>query len=166
MLLISDSNIFIDMIVGELLEQMFQLPEEFAVPDVLYEEELSEQHPELLQLGLLRLVLKGDGVAESVRLGAMCAGRDAPSQNDLMALMLAKQENVPLLTGDRRLRSLAALHFDAIEIRGTLWLMERLVGETLLTPNDAATAYDKMRRAGSRLPWTTDVARQLREWGH
>lgn len=165
MLLISDSNIFIDMIVGDLLEQMFQLPETFAVPDVLYEEELSEQHPELLDLGLLRLVLKGDGVAEAVQLGAICTGRDAPSRNDLMALMLAKQENVPLLTGDRRLRKLAEVHYGAMEIRGTLWLVERLVGEALITPIQAAKAYEEMRRAGSRLPWTTDVARQLRDWG-
>lgn len=165
MLLISDSNIFIDMIVSDLLEQMFRLPEAFAVPDVLYEEELSEQHPELLELGLLRLALTGDGVAEAVQLRAICTGRDAPSQNDLMALILAKQENAPLLTGDRRLRKLAEVHYGYIEIRGTIWLMERLVGEALITPTDAALAYDKMRRAGSRLPWTTDVARQLRDWG-
>lgn len=165
MLLISDSNIFIDMIAGELLDQMFHLPETFAVPNVLYEEELSEQHPELLDLGLVRLGLKGEGVAEAIALGAVCTGRDAPSQNDLIALMLAKQEQALLLTGDRRLRRLAEQRCDTIEIRGTIWLVQRLVEEDLIVPTDAAIAFDKMRLGGSRLPWTTEVARQLRGWG-
>lgn len=165
MLLISDSNIFIDMITGELLGQMFQLPETFAVPDVLYEEELSEQHPELLDLGLVQLGLRGEGVAEAVELGAVCTGRDAPSQNDLIALMLAKQEQAPLLTGDRRLRRLAEQRYGTIEIRGTIWLVQRLVDERLVVPAEAVVAYDKMRLGGSRLPWTTEVARQIRTWG-
>ena len=37
---------------------------------------------------------------EAIALGAVCTGRDAPSQNDLIALMLAKQEQGAVLTGD------------------------------------------------------------------
>lgn len=165
MLLISDSNIFIDMIVGELLGPMFQLPETFAVPDVLYEEELSEQHSELLDLGLVRLGLKGEGVEEAIQLGVICTGRDAPSHNDLIALMLAKQEKTPLLTGDRRLRKLAEERYDSIEIRGTIWLVHRLVEEGLIAPAEAVVGYENMRLGGSRLPWNTEVARQIRGWG-
>jgi hypothetical protein len=43
-LLISDANVIIDMEVGGLIKQMFRLEYEFAVPDVLYEEELRENH--------------------------------------------------------------------------------------------------------------------------
>lgn len=43
-LLISDANILIDMEEGELLTQLFQLPYQFAIPDILFVEELEEEH--------------------------------------------------------------------------------------------------------------------------
>lgn len=164
MLLISDANILIDMAVGGLLEVMFLLEETFAVPNVLYEEELSTHHPELLELGLLCITLQGQGVAEAAHLKAQCRGRDAPSQNDLFALMLAKQEHCPLLTGDKRLRKLATEHEAEVEVRGTLWVIGRLVESGLVTADEAAEAYLRMRQSGSRLPWA-EVERQLAGWG-
>ena len=52
-LLISDANILIDLEEGQLLEVFFNLPYQFKVPDVLFHEELSDQHGYLLELGLL-----------------------------------------------------------------------------------------------------------------
>lgn len=164
MLLISDANILIDMDVGGLLKKIFRLPETFAVPNVLFEEELSSRHPELLGHGLLLKILKGEGVAEAYRLKTLCIGRDAPSLNDLFALMLAKQEQCPLLTGDRRLRKVAADNHPEVVIRGTLWLVGRLKEEQIITAKDAADAYEKMRDSSSRLPWD-EVERQLAGWG-
>jgi len=46
MLLISDANILIDMADGGLLQAMFRLEETFAVPDVLFEEELEGKDAE------------------------------------------------------------------------------------------------------------------------
>ena len=46
-LVVSDANILIDMEEGGLIEAMFKLPETFAVPNVLFMEELVEHHPEL-----------------------------------------------------------------------------------------------------------------------
>lgn len=51
-LLISDTNILIDMEEGELLTLFFDLPYKFCVPDVLYYEELEHQHSHLRDLGL------------------------------------------------------------------------------------------------------------------
>lgn len=97
MLLISDANILIDMADGGLLQAMFRLEETFAVPDVLFEEELETRHPELPELGLISMTLQGEGVVEAYRLKSQSTGRSAPSQNDLFALMLAKQEKCPCL---------------------------------------------------------------------
>ena len=55
MLLISDANILIDMEVGGLLEAIFRLDETFAVPDVLYSEELEEHHANLLNRRMQKL---------------------------------------------------------------------------------------------------------------
>lgn len=48
-LLISDANILMDIEVGELTAPMFSLGYQFAVPDILYFEELEEQHAHLLK---------------------------------------------------------------------------------------------------------------------
>ncbi len=40
LLLISDANILIDMEAGEILGLLFQLPMRFAIPDILYWEEI------------------------------------------------------------------------------------------------------------------------------
>lgn len=52
LLLISDANILMDVEVGDLVAPMFSLGYQFAVPDVLYYEELEEQHAHLLDMGL------------------------------------------------------------------------------------------------------------------
>lgn len=164
MLLISDTNILIDMSVAGLLEAMFSLPESFAVPDVLFAEELSERHPELLSLGLKTLALDGAGVMEAYMVKAGCAGRAAPSLNDVFALILARQVGGVLLTGDRRLRELAETRYSDIEVRGTLWIVQRLNAHGVLEVTAAREVYWQMRQSGSRLPWG-DVNRQLEEWG-
>ena len=48
LLLISDANILMDVEVGDLVAPMFSLGYEFAVPNVLYYEELEDQHAHLL----------------------------------------------------------------------------------------------------------------------
>lgn len=40
LLLISDANIIIDLEAGEILGSLFALPYRFAMPDVLFEEEI------------------------------------------------------------------------------------------------------------------------------
>ena len=66
-LLISDANIFIDMEESGVIQQMFELPETFAVPDVLFIEELIEHHPELPQYGLCEVRGIGSSVAKGIR---------------------------------------------------------------------------------------------------
>lgn len=154
-LLISDVNILIDVEVGELVEPMFKLDYEFAVPDVLYEEELAAQHGHLRELGLLVMELSGPTMAE---VAGMAERYDSVSRNDLMALGLARQERCPLLTGDRHLRGVSEQ--EAVEVHGTLWLVEEMVAAGLLSADDAKEAYGRMRQEGRRLPWR-EIEHQL-----
>ncbi|MGL5841157.1 MAG: DUF3368 domain-containing protein [Aeromonas hydrophila] len=77
-----------------------------------------------------------------------------PSRNDCFALALAKQEDCPLLTGDRALKALADNN-DVI-VMGTIWVVEELVQKGVIDINTAKNAYTKMRNNGRRLPW--DIA--------
>lgn len=156
--LISDANVLIDMECGGLLDRMFELEHDFAVLDVLFEEELKDHHATLPERGLKTLSLDEEGVSRGERL-VQEHSRTGASRMDLLSLALAIQEGVPLLTGDRRLRQVC----DSIghEVRGTLWLMEELVSSRILTVAQAAAGYEAMRAQLRRLPWI-EVTAQLR----
>jgi predicted nucleic acid-binding protein len=157
-LLISDANIFIDVEDGNLTPVIFQLPFEFAVPDILFELELRQTHSHLLEAGLKVKSLSVDSVkkAESLNFKYPKA-----SMMDHAALALAMQENCPLLTGDRDLRS--AAHKENVEVHGTIWIIENLLHQKLLKQKQARKSFDCMKAKGSRLPWG-DVEKLLNKW--
>lgn len=148
-ILVSDANIFIDMEVADLTRQMFRLKESFATPDVLYHEELAENHSELPGLGLRIERLTAAAISDVERMVAL---HQQNSVNDLMALALAKERQWPLLSGDRRLREAAVI--ERVEIFGTMWLVEKLVETKTISLSHAATGFESMRHGGRRLPWT------------
>lgn len=153
-LLISDTNILIDMEEGGLLTLFFNLPYEFCVPDVLYYEELEEQHAHLCELGLSLRELTPASLSQVSTIKSRYAG---PSINDVFALLLAQQEGCPLLSGDKDLRDAATA--ERIEVRGTIWLVEEMVQHGIINNDEALEAYDKMKAAGRRLPWAEAVKR-------
>lgn len=128
-LLISDANILIDVIAGGIVDEMFALNYEFGVPDVLFHYELKGNHPELPGKGLKVMGLAAATIVDIVQLNAKHA-KAGVSNNDCMALALARQEDCPLLTGDGALRQVA-LDEGAI-VRGTLWLVEEMFNAGLV----------------------------------
>lgn len=160
-LLISDANIFIDMVSGELLEAMFRLPYRFAVPDVLYEEELAAHHSDLPGLGLQVLELSPDGIMDVQALLTRYAS-EGVTRYDVFALALARQEDCPLLTGDRALRN--AGEEEQLEVHGTLWLVEEMLRLGIVRGQTVRRAYQAMAAERRRLPWA-EVERQLQRRG-
>ena len=147
-LLISDSNIFIDMEVSNLTEKMFELPYLFAVPDILYDTELEEEHENLLEYGL---EMKSLSSASIIYTQNIVLKYPKTSFNDLVALALAKQESCPLVTGDGALRK--ACKEEAVVILGTVWLIDELISHSIITVDEAKEAYALMRENKRRLPW-------------
>jgi hypothetical protein len=145
---ISDANILIDVEVGGLLAPMFTLGYQFAVPDVLYFEELAEQHAHWRDMGLIVKSLPAEGVA---RVQVLSQKYKRPSRNDLFALALAEQAQCPLLTGDAALRS--AAEAERVEVKGTVWLVTEMVRKQCITATVARVAYKTMQEQGRRLPW-------------
>ncbi|MGI0081096.1 MAG: PIN domain-containing protein [Nitrososphaerales archaeon] len=154
-LLISDANILIDIEIAELTREMFQLPETFAVPDILFLEELVEHHHELPGYGLQVMQLAAEVVEEANQLRARYIH---PSMNDLFALALAKHVQCPLLSGDGRLRNAASQ--EQVSVRGTLWLLESLVQHEIINLGRLEKTYELLRTENRRLPWD-EVTRQL-----
>lgn len=147
-ILVSDSNVIIDMNVGELIRHMFRLDDIIATPNVLYREELANHHPELPALGLQIEHIDDQGVLEVERLVSVYQGT---STNDLFALVLAKERKWILLTGDGPLRA-AALAED-VEVHGTIWMIDRMIASEKISSRRARTALDLMQDSQRRLPW-------------
>lgn len=154
LLLISDANILMDVEIGDLVAPMFSLGYQFAVPDILYYEELEEQHAHLLGMGLQARTLSAQSVERVQSLAQIYA---KPGRNDLFALALAEAEKCPLLTGDAALRQ--AAEAEQLEVKGTVWLIGEMVREQRITVAVARAALSKMRLNGRRLPW--DAAEQM-----
>lgn len=156
LLLISDANILIDMEAGQLMERLFQLPMQFAMPDILYWEEIEPGTPGLEAQGLRILEVTG----EYVRYASELPGKHGskPSANDYLALALAKQEGCPLLTGDQALK--AAAQAEDVPVMGTVWLLRTMIENQLLSVNEALAALALMKESKRRLPWT-DAERSL-----
>ncbi|HAT1867577.1 TPA: DUF3368 domain-containing protein [Legionella pneumophila] len=160
LLLISDSCVLIDIEQGELTSSMFSLPYQFVVPDTLFEEELAERHADLKNFGLISKSMRGELIAKAYNLRQQY---NRPSLNDLLALILAVDETAILLTGDRALRAVAKVH--QVEVHGTIWLVEQMIINQLISTDVAKIAFLKMKHSGSRLPWS-EVARLLKNYGH
>ena len=120
MILVSDTSVLIDLERGGLLEALFALPHEFAVPDVLYDHEMQGGWGEgLVRLGLRVEEVSKEGVANALRYRQQRATLSVP---DSFALALAKERQWLLLTGDGQLRELA--DGEDVECHGVLWLLD------------------------------------------
>jgi len=120
MILVSDTSVLIDLERGGLLEAIFALPHEFAVPDVLYDREMQGDWGErLVRLGLRVAEVSERGVVNALRYRQQRASLSVP---DSFALALAKEREWLLLTGDGQLRELAT--GENVECHGVLWLLD------------------------------------------
>ena len=149
LLLISDANILIDMEAGELMAKLFLLPLQFAMPDILYWEEIEPGTQGLEELGLRILEVTGEYVRYASGLPEKYGV--APSPNDYLALALAKQEGCPLLTGDQNLK--AAAQAEDVSVMGTVWLLRTMVENHLVNVDEAIAALTLMKERKRRLPW-------------
>ena len=133
---------------GGLLDVIFKLPYEFATPDILFEEELEDEHAHLPSLGLQLKEVSADSMMHAMKLTEKYT---KASRHDCFALALAKQEECPLLTGDMALRK--AAEKEAAIVKGTIWLVDQLVIHEMITMTEARQAYESMKQNGRRLPW-------------
>jgi len=154
-LIISDANILIDFECAELTPRIFRLDMEFAVPDLLYRDELSQHHGDLPALGLQLYEMPPDLIGQAYEYRTRYP---KPGIYDLFALVLALARECPLLTGDKVLRQLAERK--GVEVFGTLWLMEQLFHARLVGIDEMKSAYETMLNAQRRLP-LGEIRRQI-----
>lgn len=121
--LVADTSVLIDLERGDLLQSAFRLPYRLVVPDFLYQRELSEPSgEELLALGLERTDLTNEQLEQALDYRQE---QPALSESDAFCLALASSLGATLLTGDGRLRALAAKR--RVSCHGVLWLLDEML---------------------------------------
>lgn len=156
-LLVTDANVLIDYLVGELVAELFDLDCRLAIPDVLFAEELESHHSELIDLGLELLSLSSAAIE---RTAGLASSHRRVSRNDLLALALAEQERGILLTGDAALRR--AARSEGVEVHGSLWLADKMWEHGAARGDRMVMAFERMKAAGRRLPWDQVESRRAR----
>ena len=142
--LVSDSSILIEFSKRELLDKMFELKLQFAVPDLLFHEELIDlgaySRQELISFGLKVESLDAEGVGKAI---AYQSERPALSLVDSFALSLAAHQGWRLLTEDTTMRSVAdskgIAHLDA------LWVVDRMLDAGILSASRVVAVLEAMR---------------------
>ncbi|MBP1852843.1 hypothetical protein [Rhizobium halophytocola] len=119
--LVSDTSVLIDLERAALLDEMFLLPFEFAVPDLLYDRELAgELGDRLVGLGLRIEELTSIELRRATVINRQYSRLSAP---DTFAFAIAESRKWGLLTGDGVLRELAVT--ERLEMHGVLWLFDQ-----------------------------------------
>ena len=145
--LVTDTNIWIDLENGKILPDVFRLPYQFFTTDFAVEEFIHPGWAHLHDLGLQAYGLEPEYVLELVRLRQI---HRQLSAIDLAALLLARALDASLVTGDRRLNELAKVQ--GVPVHGVLWILDEMVILHVLTENQAAIALREMLDQGARLP--------------
>ncbi|MBB3061086.1 type II toxin-antitoxin system VapC family toxin [Microbulbifer rhizosphaerae] len=145
--LVSDTNIWIDLHHGGLLELVLQLPFEFVTTDFVHHELRQPPGADLVNLGLQVVELSGQ---EVTGLYALRGKLGNSSLADVSCYYVADKQGWTLLTGDGALRkSGKAANLD---VRGTLWLIDQLFERKLLDGRHLAESLQAILDCGARLP--------------
>ncbi|RRH87727.1 hypothetical protein EH240_36045 [Mesorhizobium tamadayense] len=120
--LVSHTSVIIDLERGNLLEHIFRLPFEFAVPDLLFHRELKGPTGD----GLVARGLRIEELSSHEVTRATTVQRRNPTLSfaDAFAFSLAEMRGWLLLTGDGGLRRLAVA--ERLEVHGVLWLLDQM----------------------------------------
>jgi hypothetical protein len=156
--LVTDTNIWVDLENGGILVDVFSLPYQFLIPDFAILELIRPRWETLHVLGLEANELAAEQVIELTQLRLV---HMSLSVTDLAAYLLAKTLKSILLTGDWRLNELA--NATGLSCHGVLWVLDEIVYFKVLTPGQTATALRRMLERGARLP-TEECNMRLAIW--
>lgn len=163
-IVISDANILFDLLSVELLEHFFGLPWEVHTTELVISE---IKEPE--QLACVegfrkdkKLNVVGFEMPEMFEISALqrSCGNNA-SMPDCSVWYYAKKVDGRLLTGDRKLRSVAER--DSVRVSGILYIFDRMVENSALLPGLAAEKLEFLMKKNGRLP-KEECERRIEKW--
>jgi predicted nucleic acid-binding protein len=157
--LISDTNIWIDLHFGGLLEATFSLPWQFVTTDFASAELIQPTTQGLVAMGLVVIPLSNK---EIQHLDGLMATLRNSSVADVSCYLLAQQHpGWRLLSGDSNVRKSAQQA--GLQCNGILWLLDELYRARAARRTELAQALRRMLARGAWLP-ADECQKRLTEW--
>ena len=163
-IVVSDTNIFIDLVKLDLLGDFFSLPWDIHTTDfVINELTDTEQNAAItafikrkrLTVGKLNVEEIGEVVDKSNETGGRI------SITDFSVCHYAKKHKYALLTGDKNLRKVAIS--EGISVHGIIFLFDELVAHAILPPKLAVEIISKLKGINTWLPFD-EVDSRIKKW--
>jgi rRNA-processing protein FCF1 len=165
-IVVNDTNVFIDLLEIGLLDYFFQLSWEVYTTDFVMFELIREGQQEAVSFyqksERLHVVSFGmDELCEIRGLHKIYEHKTNVTLTDCSVWYYAKREGYILLTGDRKLKTVSMK--DGVEVRGILYIFDKLVEETILTPAIASGKLKQLQIINPRLP-TDEIEERICLW--
>lgn len=161
---VSDTNIFIDLVKLDLLSDFFALPWEVHTTDFVISELTDPDQSSAVTAFIKRKklfigTLSAEEIGEIADRSNQTGGKI--SFTDFSVCHYARKYGYTLLTGDKNLRKVATA--EAIPVHGILYMFDELVSNTILPPTLAAKALQRLKEINSHLP-LDDVEARIKKW--
>lgn len=152
---VNDTNIFIDLSNVGLLDEFFSLPWDIHTTDFVMLELTREGQHEMVSkykaTGKLQIpVFEQEELMEIIAMFQEYNYQSNVSFTDCSVWYYAKTNNYVLLTGDRKLRSSSLL--DGVEVHGILHVFDVLVGCGIISHFTAIKKIEQLYETNPRLP--------------
>lgn len=162
-IVVSDTNIFIDLWKVDLLEVFFELPLEIHTTDFVINE-FTKGDLKTKVFNFYRnnkLIIKELDEDEIEKLFLFSSHQKGLSIADCSVLLYAKENEYVLLTGDHKLRNVATE--DGVVVHGMIYVFDVLVSNKILESKEAAQFLKKLSELNSRLPMK-EVENRIQKW--
>lgn len=163
-ILVNDTNIFIDLHSVGLLEEMCRLPYEIHTVDFVVAEIADADQRRIFDELVARGEISVDGFTADEVI-EIVEGHSSVSGNlsipDCSVCYFARKHNVPMLTGDRRLRRYA--EEQSIEVHGILFIFDELVRHDIISTSMAADRLEELFAINARLP-KAEIRERINRW--
>lgn len=163
-LLVSDTNILIDLFRTGLLDAFFSLPFEFFTTDFVLNELTDAQQKKRIDRYTKSKKLKVKGFAAD-ELPEIFHLQEESGNNtsfvDCSVWYYAKVSGGTLLTGDNKLRK--AAEKDSIKVAGIIYVFDELENHRVLARAELARLMKKLQLSNPRLP-KTECGARIAKW--
>jgi predicted nucleic acid-binding protein len=163
-IVVSDTNIFLDLISVNLLDSFFLLPCDICTTDFVINEIIQP-----LQIQAIDKFIKSkklevvsfDFSELSAINGIFTRNNNNASMTDCSVWYYAKKNNGRLLTGDGKLRKSAVA--DNVKVSGILYIFDNLIEYGILEKTKAADFLEQLTQINMRLP-KTECENRIKLW--
>lgn len=160
---VSDTNIFIDLYKIDLLDEFFSLAIHIHTTDfIIHELKVMDQKNKILDYG--KLFIKKFDMQEMIKLVSFqrkMQDKTNVSIQDCSVWIYAQDNGYILLTGEGKLRRTAIK--EGTNVRGILYIFDKMVEEKLLTPQKACEKIQLLRQINGRLP-SKEIEKRVCIW--